>query len=325
MPREIILAPIVEPAAATRGIQDDIIDFFKEAIFQPLFDLLDNSNVATRQNAVSGAVVQALRDRQIWYANGAFTGRFNAAISRELRKAGAIKTESTFAISLSNLPMEWRLEIQSSTQAAEELGQKALDMLNQMQANVKQAPTGLNLKFSMDGVFVDLRKQFEKTMQAHGLGVPPDLSQGVKDDITKEYTTNMELYIKNFTEQIIPELRTKIQDLTFEGMRPDKLAKIIEAEYGVTKRKAVFLADQETSLLLSKYRESRYKAVGSQRYVWSGNNDARERPDHRLLNGKTFFWDSPPITNRATGARNNPGEDFGCRCVARPILPIQED
>lgn len=325
MPREIILAPIVEPSAATRGIQDDIIDFFREAIFQPLFDLLEEAKVPTRQNAVSDAVVQALQDRRIWYANGVFVGTFNAAISRELRAAGAVKEDKAFRLPMERLPIGWRLAIESSTQAAEQLNQKALDLLNQMQANVKQAPTGLNLKFSMDGVFVDLRKQFEKTMQAHGLGVPPDLTQGVKDDIIKEYTENMDLYIKNFAEKIIPELRTKIQDLTFEGTRPDKLAKIIEAEYGVTKRKAVFLAEQETSLLLSKYRESRYKAVGSQRYVWSGSNDARERPDHRLLNGKTFFWDSPPITNRATGARNNPGEDFGCRCVARPILPIQED
>lgn len=324
--KDVILAPIVQHDTITLGIEQDIANYFKEVIFQPLFDLLEDADVKVRQNAIAdSAVLQALQERRIWYANGVFTGAFNAAISRELRKAGAIKLEGSFSLAHASLPMSWRIVIEGSQQAAEELNKKALDLLKQMESNIKQAPTGVNLKFSLDGVFVDLREQFKKSLQAHGFGVPPDLSENVKDEIAKEYTTNMDLYITNFTEKLIPELRMKIQDNIFEGSRPDKLAKILETDYGMSKRKATFLAKQETSLLLSKYRESRYKAVGSRRYMWSTSHDIRVRHDHKDLNGKTFYWDNPPITNKLTSAHNNPGEDFGCRCVARPILAIQED
>jgi uncharacterized protein with gpF-like domain len=40
------------------------------------------------------------------------------------------------------------------------------------------------------------------------------------------------------------------------------------------------------------------------------------------LNGMKFSWTEPPITNKQTGARNNPGCDFGCRCLALPVIRI---
>jgi SPP1 gp7 family putative phage head morphogenesis protein len=324
--KEIVLAPIVQSHTLAAGVQADLIAYFKETIFNPLLELLSINSVSTkRQNVAGDAVIQALKERKIWYSAGVFTGTFSAAISRELRAAGATKDEKSFKLSVDKLPMDWRLAIEQSQQVVDQINKQVVDLLGQIESNIEQAPTGVNLKFSLDGVFVDLRKQLKKTLETSGVGVPPELNENVKADITKEYTENINLLIKDFAKKLIPEMRLKIQDNIFAGGRTDKLVKIIETQYGVSTRKAAFLAEQETSLLVSKYRESRYREVGSRRYVWGGSNDSRERPDHKLLNGKTFYWDSPPITNRATGARNNPGEDFGCRCVARPILPIQDD
>ena len=72
--------------------------------------------------------------------------------------------------------------------------------------------------------------------------------------------------------------------------------------------------------MVSKYRQIRYEDVGIRRYMWSTSGDVRVRHDHKELNGKIFYFDNPPITDKATGARNNPGEDFGCRCVAIPVM-----
>lgn len=93
-------------------------------------------------------------------------------------------------------------------------------------------------------------------------------------------------------------------------------------QYGASKAKAKFLARQETSLLMSKYQEERFKDLGITHYKWSGADDQRERPDHKLLNGKIFRFDDPPVTNRSTGAKNNPGEDFNCRCIAIAIVDM---
>ena len=60
----------------------------------------------------------------------------------------------------------------------------------------------------------------------------------------------------------------------------------------------------------------RYKSVGVQKYRWSTAGDNRVRPEHKALNGKIFDWDNPPLS---TGGKH-PGEDFGCRCIAIPIV-----
>lgn len=324
---DIVLQPIVEKESQYAGIREEIIAYFREVIFQPLFDLLDEYNVSTKENAKVSAVISALGSGKIYYNNGTFTGKFNAAISKELRDAGATwdKVIKAFHLPVSRLPNEIRAQVADNEAKSEKLTKDVLNLLGQMETNVAQAGTGLDLKFSLNGVFVDLRKQYKRSLEAKGLSVPPDLTEETKKQIEVEYTKDLDKYVKDFTAKMIPEMRTMVQDNAFEGARPDKLSKIIQGRYGVSKRKAQFLADQETSLLLSKYRESRYRQLGSRRYVWSTSQDVRVRHDHEELNGKVFFWDSPPITNKTTGARNNPGEDFGCRCVARPILPIQEE
>lgn len=323
----VTLEPIVQKDSQHRGIQREIDAYLFEVIFKPLFDLLDEYNVKTKTNAIEGAVVRALQDGQIYYNNGTFTGSFNAAISKELRSMGATfdKVNKVFHLPESRLPLGVRQAVGQSLELSRQLNKDMLGLLSEMEMNIGRADTGINLKFSLDGVFVDLRKQYERTLKSKGLPVPPDLTASVKEAIAVEYTKNLDKYIKDFTLKMIPELRGNIQENAFEGGRPDKMAKIIQAQYGVSKRKSEFLAEQETSLLLSKYRESRYKELGSRRYIWSTSNDGRVRHDHKDLNNKIFYWDSPPITNKHTGARNNPGEDFRCRCVARPILPIQED
>ena len=40
---------------------------------------------------------------------------------------------------------------------------------------------------------------------------------------------------------------------------------------------------------------------------------------HKDLDGKIFEFANPPITNEK-GDRNNPGEDWQCRCEAIPIV-----
>ena len=150
--------------------------------------------------------------------------------------------------------------------------------------------------------------------------VAPMLTAQAVDTITKEWAENLELYVRNFAEDQILEMRKTITDNTMAGYRAEGVAKKIQKEYGVSKRKAKFLARQETALLTSKFQKERFKDIGVTRYRWSTSGDERVRGDHKELNGKIFSWDSPPVTDRRTGKRNHPSEDFGCRCIAIPVL-----
>lgn len=320
---DIVLEPIYSEETPFHGVEKELTAYFDEAIFDQLYALLRSERVI-KENAPDNAVVAALKSHRIWYTDGVFSGQFNAAISRELRKMGAHwdKTSKVFRLPSASLPMSVRLAAAESTEAAKQTAKKILDTLNQMEANLRKARTGVNLVGPVNDILKDLQSQLGRSLSARGVAVPADLSESVKAEIVKGYTENMDLLIKNFAQSRIPELRRKIEQNVFAGARTDKLTRIIQAEQGISRRKAAFLAEQETSLLVSKYRESRYKAIGARRYVWQTSRDVRVRHDHKELQGKVFSWDSPPITNHQTGERNHPGEDFGCRCVARPILSI---
>ena len=59
--------------------------------------------------------------------------------------------------------------------------------------------------------------------------------------------------------------------------------------------------------------------TGHTRYIWQTAGDQRVRDTHRVLNGKIFDFNNPPIIDEL-GNRGNPGEDYQCRCIARIIL-----
>jgi SPP1 gp7 family putative phage head morphogenesis protein len=146
-----------------------------------------------------------------------------------------------------------------------------------------------------------------------------DFAPAQKSQITKDYSENLKLYIKNFTDEQIIKLRTEVENNVYVGFRAEKLKKIILERYEVTNNKAKFLARQETSLLTSKYRELRYQQSGIRKYQWSTSHDSRVRHDHKELDGKIFSFDDPPVVNDR-GDKKNPGEDFNCRCLAIPII-----
>lgn len=63
----------------------------------------------------------------------------------------------------------------------------------------------------------------------------------------------------------------------------------------------------------SKLDEFRQQAIGITKYRWSTQGDDKVRGSHAARNGQIFSWDNPP-------AGGHPGSDFGCRCVAIPVI-----
>ena len=64
----------------------------------------------------------------------------------------------------------------------------------------------------------------------------------------------------------------------------------------------------------AKLTRVRLKAIGVKRYIWETMRDDRVRDTHRVKEGKIYSFDNPPAD---TG---NPGDDYNCRCKARPIV-----
>jgi SPP1 gp7 family putative phage head morphogenesis protein len=112
----------------------------------------------------------------------------------------------------------------------------------------------------------------------------------------------------------------------FQGRRVEELADEIKGRFGVSDSRAALIARDQTLKLNSQIAADRMQTAGITKYVWVTSKDERVRDgkngggNHKALDGKTFAFNDPPVTDERTGARNNPGQDYQCRCTASPVI-----
>lgn len=302
----------------------DMESQLREIFFRILFEPLAREIAAVNpqkmelENAPTDVLCAALERGLIQYASGVFSGQFNAAVSSALRGLGATfnKRDKTYRAEPANVP-PWvsaaSAVYRSRAIAAHEAAKRKLD---EIQRNLTEIVKQNKVKAST--TVSKISAGFSASAKA--LEVIPDITAASKARIAAEYSDNMELWIKGFTEDMIGELREDVEENAMQGYRFDRLIKKITDRSYVSVNKARFLARQETSLFMSQYRKERFSEAGVTRYRWSTSRDGRVRDSHKNLDGTIQLYSQPPIVDPHSGRRANPGQDFNCRCVDLPIL-----
>lgn len=312
----IHLRPIKESTVDYEKMEKEILRIFRRDIYIPL--LKSFQAPAMLQNSPLDDIVAALRANKIQFSQGKFIGKFNSKISKALKALGATWKGGAWNIPKTDLPQDVKSEIAASLNRYEKMAEKADITLSQiLPADIAEA---IKIEHLFDSTLWRVNGQFEESIK--GITVAPKLTEAQSAKISAEYTTNLNRYIKDFTEKEILELRQKIAKAAVSGNRHENMISVIQKSYGVTQRKAKFLARQETSLMMTKFKETRYLDAGVSEYKWgcvAGSKAHPVRRIHKALEGKIFSWKNPPITDQK-GNRNNPGEDYNCRCFAKPIL-----
>jgi SPP1 gp7 family putative phage head morphogenesis protein len=302
-------------------VERQLLKIFKGILFDPLLHTIkkDAPSVEMKvENADDLPLRSALKTGKIQFQDGVFSGAFTSATSKTLRSIGAKfdKRSNVFRLDTSLVP-EW---VRAESGAFKE---KARDIHKALSKRLDEIEKGLddsvNLYTVDAGRTVDIVDSGFKGV-ARGLEILPSIGDDAKDRLSKDYTENMKLWIKKFSEEQIRELRGIVEQNALTGYRFAALKAGIQQRYGVTVSKSNFLARQETGLFMSKFRRERYGEAGIKQYRWSTSHDERVRDRHKHLDGKVFSYSAPPIVDAATGRRANPGEDFNCRCVDIPLV-----
>lgn len=325
----IELVPPTDLPREWEAIETLLREYFKEEIYRPLLKLLREPE-RTLKNAKPNPLYEALRSGRVTYSRGVFSGRLNADISKALKSLGAKfdRSKGTFRLPLKELPREARETIS----ATETRFQEKLSSLDKKLSEISPGTiaSGLRLTGKFDTVLWKADKDFRKRVE--GIMIPPTLTPHARKRIAEDWQNNMELYIKDFTQEQIKSLRREVKQTVFAGDRFGSLLSTIQKSYGVSANKAKFLARQETKFLVSKFQETRYEDAGIREYTWhhvAGSPGHPVRPKHKKLgdateNGrkKVYRFDDPPNTAEDGEAPryNNPGQDYNCRCSARPVV-----
>jgi uncharacterized protein with gpF-like domain len=331
----IEFTPIKENDEDYEKIEAAIRDLLRREIYFPIIKELgvDKSAIINSKDGL----LEAIRTGRIQFYRGSFSGRFNASISKDLKAMGSQweRKTGTFKLPQSSLPLEVRNAISASLTNF----QRKLDALDKKLSQILPEEIADKLKVSdlFDKTIWKVDKELNGSLskKASALSIPPQLTDESREKIAEEWQNNLKLEIKDWTQKEIAKLRKDVQASVFAGNRRDAAVKIVKDSHDTSINKAKFLARQETRLLLSKFKQVRYEESGVRSYIWKTVNRPVQakggvyvkgmvRHDHAVLDGTTQRWNNPPITNRDTGARNNPGEDYNCRCYAIPVVSFKK-
>jgi len=310
-----VLKPVILKQTYWRLIESRILSFLNDLIFSEIITVLEDKEKFNSKDNFKD-LIEAIKRGKVQYSDGKFTGSFNSKISKNIIEFGGKYKNKAWHIPQRKLHPEVLHAIAQANIKFQAIHAAIIKKLENINLDEKLKTLKFNPTYEKN--IDDLDVQFYNTLK--GISLDEVLTPTAKEKIAENYSENLKLYIKTFTEDQIIKLRKEVQENAYAGYRAKNLVKVIQARYEVTKSKAKFLARQETALLVSQYREQRYKEAGINEYTWRTGKDDRVRDDHKELDGKIFRWDSPPVVNRKTGRRAHPGEDYGCRCLALPVI-----
>jgi len=115
------------------------------------------------------------------------------------------------------------------------------------------------------------------------------------------------------------------------GLRWESTVEQIQKIGDLTENDAIRIARDQSGKMNSAFNQARQLQVGIRKYQWSTSEDERVRPSHEDMesggeNGDGIYsWDEPgPLAGTIDGEPCHPGQDIQCRCVATPIVDMDE-
>lgn len=137
-------------------------------------------------------------------------------------------------------------------------------------------------------------------------------------------TQNNASLITSIPSQYLDQVQNIVLTNVRAGTRSSAIVSQLTERFGVTQKRAKMIARDQTAKINGDLVKERQTAVGFEFFQWMDSDDERVRDRHAELAervteyGKGIYrWDNPPLSNK--GVPIIPGQDYQCRCNARPV------
>ena len=148
------------------------------------------------------------------------------------------------------------------------------------------------------------------------------MTPGMRDTLKATLQQNVEL-IKSIPQQYLKNVQGDVMRSIQAGRDMGPLAKQLQAQYGVTKRRAAFIARSQNNLATGAMDRARKLELGLTKSKWRHSRAGKEpRPTHLANDGKLYdtakgWYDPDPKVRRHIF----PGELINCRCQSITVVP----
>lgn len=172
------------------------------------------------------------------------------------------------------------------------------------------------------------QERFSKSMKGFGIDIFGD-DTNLQDYIDASIFDNTRL-ITSIPEQYLTQVESIVMTNVRAGGRPSSIAKLLQNQFDVTENRAKMIARDQTAKVNGDLNKKRQIASGFEYFEWIDSDDERVRDRHEFISDKVtqygkgiYRWDNPPLSSQ--GVPIIPGQDFQCRCTARPVSQREVD
>lgn len=125
--------------------------------------------------------------------------------------------------------------------------------------------------------------------------------------------------IKSIASRNLTQVETMVMQSVQQGRDLGTLSKNLQAEFGVTKRRAALIARDQNNKATATITKTRQQQLGITQAKWRHSGGGKEpRHSHVAADGKTYDIDKGMYLD---GKWTWPGVEINCRCTAQPVIP----
>lgn len=151
-----------------------------------------------------------------------------------------------------------------------------------------------------------------------GFSVQMTMTPAMANTLQASIAENVSL-IKSIGAQHLTKVEGLVMRATVAGRDLGPLAKDLQHQFGVTQRRAAFIARDQANKVTASLNSTRQQELGITQGKWRHSGAGAEpRPEHVAANGKLFDLSKGMLLE---GEWVLPGQAINCRCSWAPVIP----
>lgn len=193
-----------------------------------------------------------------------------------------------------------------------------------------QSPTFRNVAESIAQRFVTTANNVNAKGHTESFGIDVFAGSPELENYLQASAYNNTQLITSIPEQYLNQVESIVMTNVRSGNRPSAITKLLRDQFGVTERRAKMIARDQTTKINGDLSEKRQRASGFPYFQWIDSDDSRVRTRHESIANKItqygrgiYRWDDLPLSDK--GVPIKPGQDYQCRCIARPVSQSEVD
>lgn len=209
-------------------------------------------------------------------------------------------------------------EIAEDTLPAAEMAARVREVSKRWIARFNDMADDIAKRFA-SGAIKATDNSFQNALKDAGWAVDFKMTKAMQDVAKAAVVENVAL-IKSIPQQYFTQVEGIVMRGYSRGRDLQEITTELQSRYGITKRRAVLIARDQSNKLNAVTTQARRQELGITEAVWQHSHGGKEpRKSHVAADGRKFeiakgcFIDGKYIL---------PGEEINCRCVSKSVLPF---